>query len=57
MLVWNDFWESTQDYNIEAQDPQLFLKNVADVISRFRNHPSIAALVRTQRRRTPAHHQ
>jgi hypothetical protein len=41
MLVWNDFWESTQDYNIEAQDPQLFLKNVADVISRFRNHPSI----------------
>ncbi|MGH9586330.1 MAG: glycoside hydrolase family 2 TIM barrel-domain containing protein, partial [Acidobacteriaceae bacterium] len=41
MLVWNDFWESTQNYNIEAQDPQLFLKNVADVISRFRNHPSI----------------
>ncbi|MGC2212532.1 MAG: LamG-like jellyroll fold domain-containing protein [Silvibacterium sp.] len=41
MLIWNDFWESTQDYNIEAQDPQLFLKNVADVISRYRNHPSI----------------
>jgi Glycosyl hydrolase 2 galactose-binding domain-like/Exo-beta-D-glucosaminidase Ig-fold domain/Glycosyl hydrolases family 2/Concanavalin A-like lectin/glucanases superfamily/Glycosyl hydrolases family 2, TIM barrel domain len=41
MLVWNDFWESTQDYNIEAQNPQLFLKNVADVISRYRNHPSI----------------
>jgi len=41
MLVWNDFWESTQNYNIEAQDPQLFLKNVADVISRYRNHPSI----------------
>jgi Exo-beta-D-glucosaminidase Ig-fold domain/Glycosyl hydrolases family 2, TIM barrel domain len=41
MLVWNDFWESTQDYNIEAQDPELFLKNAADVISRYRNHPSI----------------
>jgi hypothetical protein len=41
MLIWNDFWESTQDDNLEAQDPQLFLRNVADVISRFRNHPSI----------------
>lgn len=41
MLVWNDFWESTQNDNIEAQDPKLFLRNVADVISRFRNHPSI----------------
>jgi hypothetical protein len=41
ILVWNDFWESTQDYNLEAQDPQLFLANAADVVSRFRNHPSI----------------
>jgi hypothetical protein len=41
LMVWNDFWESTQDYNIEAQDPDLFLKNAADVIRRFRNHPSI----------------
>ena len=41
MLVWNDFWESTQNYNIEAQDPDLLLKNAADVISRYRNHPSI----------------
>ncbi len=41
MLVWNDFWESTQNYNIEAQDPDLFLKNAADVISRYRSHPSI----------------
>jgi hypothetical protein len=42
ILVWNDFWESTQDYNLEAQDPALFLKNAADVISRFRNHASVA---------------
>ena len=41
MLVWNDFWESTQDYNIEAQDPALFLTNARDTILRFRNHPSI----------------
>ena len=41
MLVWNDFWESTQNYNIEAQDPELLLKNAADVISRYRSHPSI----------------
>ena len=42
LLVWNDFWESTQNYNLEAQDPDLFLRNARDTISRFRNHPSIA---------------
>ncbi len=41
LLVWNDFWESTQNYNIEPQDPQLFLDNARDTILRFRNHPSI----------------
>jgi hypothetical protein len=41
MMVWNDFWESTQNYNIEAQDPTLFLANAADTIQHFRNHPSI----------------
>ncbi|WP_242153998.1 glycosyl hydrolase 2 galactose-binding domain-containing protein [Sphingomonas sp. BAUL-RG-20F-R05-02] len=42
MLILNDFWESTQNFQNEAQDPQLFLKNAADVIARYRNHPSIA---------------
>ena len=42
LLVLNDFWESTQDYQLEAQDPDLFLANAADAIARFRNHPSIA---------------
>ncbi len=41
LLVLNDFWDSTQDYNLEAQDVPLFLANAADVISRYRNHPSI----------------
>jgi Exo-beta-D-glucosaminidase Ig-fold domain/Glycosyl hydrolases family 2/Glycosyl hydrolases family 2, sugar binding domain/Glycosyl hydrolases family 2, TIM barrel domain len=42
LLVWNDFWESTQNYNLEAEDVDLFLKNARDTILRFRNHPSIA---------------
>ncbi len=42
MLVWNDFWDSTEDYNAEPQDPALFLANARDVILHFRNHPSIA---------------
>jgi hypothetical protein len=42
LLVWNDFWESTQNYNVEAEDPVLFLDNARDTILRFRNHPSIA---------------
>jgi hypothetical protein len=41
LMVWNDFWESTQTYNLEAQDPQLFLANARDAILRFRHHPSI----------------
>ena len=41
LMVWNDFWDSTQDYNLEPQDPALFLANARDTILRFRNHPSI----------------
>ncbi|WP_298689983.1 sugar-binding domain-containing protein [uncultured Sphingomonas sp.] len=42
MLILNDFWESTQEYQNEAEDPALLLRNAADVIARYRNHPSIA---------------
>jgi len=42
LLVLNDFWASTQDFQVEPQDPQLFLANARDVIRRYRNHPSIA---------------
>jgi len=42
LLVLNDFWASTQDYQLEPQDVPLFLANAADVIGRYRNHPSIA---------------
>jgi hypothetical protein len=41
LLIWNDFWASTQNYNVEPEDPQLFLDNARDTILRFRNHPSI----------------
>jgi Glycosyl hydrolase 2 galactose-binding domain-like/Exo-beta-D-glucosaminidase Ig-fold domain/Glycosyl hydrolases family 2/Concanavalin A-like lectin/glucanases superfamily/Glycosyl hydrolases family 2, TIM barrel domain len=41
LMIWNDFWESTQNYNVEAEDPALFLDNARDTILRFRNHPSI----------------
>src|SRR5882757_1820234 len=41
LMVWNDFWDSTQNYNVEAEDPQLFLENAKDTIERYRNHPSI----------------
>jgi hypothetical protein len=42
LLVLNDFWASTQDFQVEPQDPALFLANARDVIERYRNHPSIA---------------
>ncbi len=39
LLVWNDFWLSTQNINLEPDDNALFLDNAADTIKRFRNHP------------------
>lgn len=41
LMVWNDFWEVTQDSNAEAGDSALFLKNAADTVRRYRNHASI----------------
>lgn len=42
LLVWNDFWLSTEGYNLNVNDNLLFLDNARDVLLRFRNHPSIA---------------
>ena len=42
MLVFNDFWMSTGDYNLNPSDDYLFRDNVRDAVVRFRNHPSIA---------------
>lgn len=42
LLVWNDFWMSTEGYNLDPLDEDLFVANATDVVRRFRNHPSIA---------------
>jgi hypothetical protein len=42
ILVWNDFWMNTEGNNYAPADHDLFLQNAADVLKRFRNHPSIA---------------
>ena len=42
ILVWNDFWGSTQDHSLEPADVGLLLANAHDTVLRFRNHPSIA---------------
>lgn len=41
MLVWNDFWITTDD-TVEPSDFPLFVRNATDAVRRFRNHPSIA---------------
>ena len=41
LMILNDFWASTQDFQVEPEDPQLFLTNAEDTIQRYRNHPSI----------------
>lgn len=41
LMVLNDFWASTQDYQLEPADVNLFLDNAKDVVKRYRNHPSI----------------
>ena len=38
-MVLNDFWQSTQNYQLEPQDPQLFLANARDVIAAFATIP------------------
>ena len=41
IMIFNDFWESTQDNDAEAEDVPLFVANALDVVRRFGHHPSI----------------
>lgn len=41
LMVLNDFWQSTQNFQVEPEDPALFVANVRDAVARYRNHPSI----------------
>lgn len=40
ILVWNDFWITTDD-TVEPMDHKLFLANARETVLRYRNHPSI----------------
>lgn len=42
LLVWNDFWLSTEGYNQNVNDEELFMANARETVRRFRNHPSLA---------------
>lgn len=42
MMIWNDFWISTEGFNLNPSDNALLLSNSLDVIRRYRNHASIA---------------
>ncbi|HLX70541.1 MAG TPA: glycoside hydrolase family 2 protein [Verrucomicrobiae bacterium] len=42
ILVWNDFWRNTEAFDYAPVDYDLFARNAADCLKRFRNHPSIA---------------
>lgn len=42
LLVFNDFWMSTEGFNLAPLDHTLFRKNVEETVLRYRNHPSIA---------------
>ena len=42
LLVFNDFWMSTEGYNLEPLDFNLFGNNIREAVLRYRNHPSIA---------------
>ena len=41
-MVWNEFWVNTETHNYAPVDYDLSARNAADIIKRFRNHPSIA---------------
>ena len=42
LMVWNDFWLSTENCNVPAVNAESFMANADDVIRRYRSHASIA---------------
>ncbi len=42
LLVWNDFWLSTNGYSAPPSDAERWLANSADTIARYRDHACIA---------------
>ena len=42
LMVWNDFWLSTENCNVPAVNAECFMANADDVFKRYRSHASIA---------------
>jgi hypothetical protein len=42
LMVWNEFWMTTDGWNVDPLDAEVMLDNVSDTVRRFRNHPCIA---------------
>lgn len=42
LLVWNEFWMTTEGHDLPPIDADVMLANAEDAIPRFRDHPSIA---------------
>ena len=42
LMVWNDFWLSTENCNLPAINAEGFMANADDVIKRYRSHAAIA---------------
>ena len=57
LMIWNDFWESTQNYNIEAQDPAIVSRQCARHDLAIPQSSVDRGVVRAQRRRASADHQ
>lgn len=54
LLVWNDFWMSTEGYNLPPVDAELLLANAEDTVRRFRHHACIAIWCGRNEGRVPA---
>lgn len=42
ILVWTDFWMTTEAHDPQPIDAGVMLANAADMVKRLRNHPSVA---------------
>jgi hypothetical protein len=42
VMVWFEFWMTTEGWNVDPLDADLMIDNVDDCVRRFRNHASIA---------------
>ena len=41
LMVWNEFWMTTDGWNVDPLDAEVMLANVSDTVRHYRNHPCI----------------